>query len=82
MGHFRLGGDVPTALVDMNPAVPKGGGLCHIGRKSPTKGARGVRIDIVDDIERGAAEAERAAFDLDSLLAGEPIDEVRVTPLV
>jgi hypothetical protein len=36
---------------------------------------------IVENIERNAAQAEAAAFDLDSLLGGQPIDEVRAAPL-
>lgn len=36
---------------------------------------------IVENIERDAVQAEAEAFDLDSLLGGQPIDEVRAAPL-
>jgi hypothetical protein len=41
----------------------------------------GAAETVVEDIQRGAAEAEKAAFDLDSLLAGEPPDEDRTPAL-
>ncbi|WP_419804998.1 helicase-related protein [Terriglobus sp.] len=41
-----------------------------------------VSADIlVEDIERGAAQAEQATFDLDALLAADPPDGMHVQPL-
>lgn len=36
---------------------------------------------VLEDIETGVVEAEEAAFDLDSLLAGQPIDAEQIAPL-
>ncbi len=74
--RIKLFGDVVGKL---QPILSQIAG--QIARAVLSTKTEGSAETIVEDIERGAAEAEQAAFDLDSLLAREPIDEVRVPPL-
>ena len=74
--RIKLFGDVVGKL---QPILSQVAG--QITRAVLSSKSDGAAETVVEDIQRGAAEAEKAAFDLDSLLAGVPPDEDRTPAL-
>lgn len=74
--RIKLFGDVVGKL---QPILSQVAG--QITRAVLSRKSDGAAETVVEDIQRGATEAEKAAFDLDSLLAGVPPDEDRTPAL-